>query len=78
MFDLLHQWGKRMAKVASRAVSRRVCEEPRVSLIPVVDQSDDDVQRRLEVHAMLATMVLDLHKRGRPAKRVEEEGSHAA
>lgn len=78
MFKVILKWSLRMVKIASRAVRRRVRENPRVQLIPVIDDSSNADQRKHEIQTILALMVANARKRGRPKKDVEEELPYAA
>lgn len=66
-----------MARRRSKSGKQAALDELRVQLIPVRKDSFDAVSHRQVVQHLISSMVLALHKRGRPKKTEEGELAHA-
>jgi len=66
-----------MSRRRSKSGKQAVLDNLRVQLIPVRKDSLDVVSHRQVVQHLISSMVLALHKRGRPKKNEEGELAHA-
>ena len=75
---IIHQWGVTMAKVKRAIEHLKKKKEMKVDLIPAYVPHEEFLERKTEAQNILAKMLIDAHKRGRPSKKNEEDFDYAA
>ncbi len=74
----LQIWSATMAKTKKAIEHLRKHKEVKVQLIPAYMSYEDFQEKKIEVQTLLAKILINAHKRGRPSKNDDEELDYAA